>query len=119
GIKSPFKIFQLHGETVALKNGTKLLGTGKHCRHQIVKACNNAYGIQGHLEVTELMLENWLYEDTMFDNHDKNSIMKDFKSLKNEYYSNGIKLINNFLDLAENQMKKELLKSAVCKFNKK
>lgn len=102
-IKSTFKIFQLHGETVGLKNGMKLLGIGKHCKNQIVRVSKNAYGIQGHLEVTDLMLKKWLAEDSMFDNHDKNSIMEDFKSIKNEYRNNGIKLINNFLDIAEKQ----------------
>ena len=106
GIKSPFKIFQLHGETVALKNGMKLLGIGEHCKHQLVKVGNNAYGIQGHLEVTGQVLEKWLAEDSMFDNYDKNSIMKDFKSIKNEYHNNGIQLINNFLDVAEQSEKR-------------
>ncbi len=101
-IKSPFKIFQLHGETVKLGKGMKLLGTGKHCRHQIVKI-GNAYGIQGHLEVTESILKKWLAEDSMFDNYDKNAILKDFRNAQVEYKTNGLRLINIFLDIAEKQ----------------
>ena len=106
GIRSPFKIFQLHGETVRLKNGIKLLGNGTRCTNQVVKIGKNAYGIQGHLEVTESMLIRWLSEDSMFDKYDKNSIMRDFKSIKDEYHNNGIKLINNFLGLAEQSEKR-------------
>lgn len=100
GIKSPFKIFQLHEETVRLKNGIKLLGTGKHCKHQIVKIGNNAYGIQGHLEVTDSMLKKWLAEDSMFNKHNKNEVLKDYKSVQKEYNKNGKILIKNFLDLS-------------------
>lgn len=103
GIKSPFKIFQLHGETVNLSDSMKLLGTGKHCKNQIVRIGKNAYGVQGHLEVTESLLKTWLAEDSMFDDHDKNKIMSDFTSLKNEYHANGLELIENFLKLAEKQ----------------
>lgn len=103
GIKSPFKIFQLHGETVNLKSGIKLLGTGEHCRNQIVKIGKNAYGIQGHLEVTDSMLKQWLAEDSMFDNYNKKTILKDFRDVQAEYRTNGTRLISNFLDIAEKQ----------------
>jgi len=103
GMKSPFKI---HGEAVGLKHGMKLLGTGKHCTNQIVKIDKNAYGVQGHLEVTEFILKKWLDEDSMFENFDKKIVMDDFKSIKNEYRDNGIRLLSNFLDLAENSEKK-------------
>lgn len=106
GIKSPFKIFHLHGETVGLKHGMNLLGTGKHCTNQIIKIGSNAYGVQGHLEVTELMLKKWLGEDPMFENFDNKIVMEDFKSIKNEYRKNGMKILSNFLDLAENSEKK-------------
>lgn len=113
GIESGFKIFQLHGETVELGSAIKLLGAGKHCKNQAIKAGNSAYGIQGHLEITEAMLKNWLAEDPMFDNFDKNKILKDFRGNKEEYRTNGLKLINNFLDIAERQKEKKLLKLAV------
>jgi GMP synthase-like glutamine amidotransferase len=105
GISSPFKIFQLHGETVFLKNGMKLLGIGEHCKNQIIKVGNNAYGVQGHLEITEPMLKDWLAEDAMFDSFDKNTILKDFRDNKEEYRNNGLRLINNFLDIVEKQKK--------------
>ena len=109
GIKSPFKIFHLHGETVRLSNGMELLGTGKHCKHQVIKIGKNAYGVQGHLEVTESMLNKWLEEDSMFDKYDKNAIMEDYKAAQKEYYTNGTRLINNFLNLVEMENKQDLM----------
>src|SRR3989338_10542909 len=57
GIKSPMKIFHLHGDTVKLNPRARLLATVKYCQNQAVKIGGNAYGLQGHLELTESMLK--------------------------------------------------------------
>lgn len=101
GIKSPLKIFQLHGETVNLKNGMKLLATGKHCKNQVVKTGNSAYGIQGHLELTDDMFEDWITEDSDLKTINRNLLRADYIKLKYEYESNGRRILNNFLELAD------------------
>src|SRR3989338_9866018 len=60
GLNDIFSIFQLHGETVDLRDGMLLLGSGKgpyQVKNQVVKVAPRAYGIQGHLEVNKQMLE--------------------------------------------------------------
>lgn len=59
-----FPVFQLHGETVRFDGlPMTLLGEGKHCLNQVVRAGKAAYGFQCHFEVTEDLLEVWSRED--------------------------------------------------------
>lgn len=100
GIKSPMKIFHLHGETVKLTPKMRLLATGKYCQNQAVKIGDNAYGFQGHLEVTESLLKEWVKKDNDLKLMDSNSLIKDYRALKSEYQQNSKTIINNFLQAA-------------------
>lgn len=99
GIKQRLKIFHLHGETVALKNGMRLLATGKFCINQVVKVGNNAYGFQGHIELTDSLLEKWIKNDSDLRLLDTNSLRMDFKNIKSEYETNRRKILTNFLQI--------------------
>lgn len=100
GIKSPMKIFHLHGETVELTSGMKLLATGRYCTNQVVKIGKNAYGFQGHLEVTESLLKEWVKKDNDLKLMDLNSLIGDYRAIKSEYEQNSKTIINNFLQIA-------------------
>ncbi|MBI2658235.1 type 1 glutamine amidotransferase [Candidatus Woesearchaeota archaeon] len=100
GIKSPMKIFHLHGETVKLTPKMRLLATGKYCQNQVVKVGDDAYGFQGHLEVTESLLKEWVKKDNDLKLMDSNSLIKDYGTLKSEYQQNSKTIINNFLQIA-------------------
>ena len=100
GLKSPLKIFHLHGETVGLGDGMKLLATGKYCRNQVVKIGNNVYGFQGHLELTDSMLEDWITQDPDLKSVNAASLRFDYNTISSEYQNNGRTILNNFLELA-------------------
>jgi GMP synthase (glutamine-hydrolysing) len=100
GLDNSFTVFHLHGETVELNNKMTLLGTGKHCRNQIVRVGENAYGIQCHFELTEEMFELWLKEDPDLLALEPAALRKDLAELKGKYYSTGKKLFTNFLGMA-------------------
>lgn len=100
GIKSPMKIFHLHGETVKLTSSMKLLATGRYCTNQVIKIGKNAYGFQGHLEVTESLLKEWVKKDNDLKLMKLNSLIKDYGALKSEYQENSRTIINNFLQIA-------------------
>ncbi|WP_342305187.1 type 1 glutamine amidotransferase [Methanolobus sp. ZRKC5] len=100
GLKNPLKIFHLHGETVKMTEKMQLLATGKYCRHQIVKVSKNAYGIQGHFELTPEMFTTWLDNDSELRKMDRDTLEKDFKLFADEYSNNGKKLFNNFLQIS-------------------
>lgn len=98
-MKSPFKVFQLHGETVELSDTMQPIGTGKFCKNQIVKINNLTYGIQCHFELTEKMLKTWAKEDADLKQLNYDSLLSSFNEIKDEYTNTGIKLFDNFLDM--------------------
>ncbi len=100
GLTGPLSIFHLHGETVSLPENMELLATGKFCRHQIVKARKNAYGIQGHFELTPDMFREWMSTDPELIAGDSEKIARDFLSIYEEYSSSGERLFTNFLQAA-------------------
>jgi GMP synthase-like glutamine amidotransferase len=99
-ISSPFKLLQLHGETVELTPDMTLLGNGKYCQNQIVKAGPLAYGIQGHLEITEELFQKWMQEDPDLLDISKSDLNKDFSLSINEISKSGRDFITNFFCLA-------------------
>ena len=100
GLDRTFDVFQLHGETVELTNDITLLGVGKFCRNQIARVGTNAYGIQCHFELTPVMLETWMNEDTELLKLDKAQLRSNFEKIKNEYNRVGRQLLSNFLKIA-------------------
>lgn len=100
GIKSPMKIFHLHGDTVKLTQKSKLLAMGKYCRNQAVKVGDKIYGFQGHLEVNESLLKEWIKKDNDLKLMELNSLIEDYTAIKSEYEQNSRTIINNFLQIA-------------------
>ncbi|HOW59773.1 MAG TPA: type 1 glutamine amidotransferase [Candidatus Omnitrophota bacterium] len=100
GWKGPFKIFQLHGETVALAPGMTCLAEGAFCKNQIVKVREKAYGIQGHVELDEKMFEDWLCKDGDLQKKDPVLLRREFKEIKAELETNCRMLFKNFLGLS-------------------
>jgi len=95
------KVFHLHGETVALTKKMKLLGESKYCQNQIVKVADNAYGLQGHFELTERMLNTWFGEDPDLKKLDEDNVRADFAKIKVEYERTANQIFTNFLKIAK------------------
>jgi len=100
GLGNSLNVFQLHGETVILKENMKLLATGEFCRNQIVKVGSNAYGIQCHFELTPELFEIWINEDQDLKELNREQLQSDFESIKNNYTQTGRQLFMNFLNIA-------------------
>jgi GMP synthase (glutamine-hydrolysing) len=99
-IESPFRVFQLHGETVELTGSMQLLGSGRHCTNQVVKAGPAAYGVQCHVELTPEMLGVWAALDSDLKTMDRHAILEQFDLIREEYTRTGLVILNNFLALA-------------------
>ena len=98
--QSSFRVFQLHGETVEAVAGMTLLGFGRHCRHQVARLGQKAYGVQCHFELTREMFLSWLDEDDDLRKLPRESVCRDFDAMAAAYTADGEKLIRNFLALA-------------------
>ncbi len=101
GLDASLKIFHLHGETVDLAPEMSLLATGKTCRNQAVKAGKNAYGLQGHFELTEEKLGLWISKDKDLQVLNKKSLLQDYQNLKLQLENNARKILANFLEIAK------------------
>ncbi len=101
GLSSPIGIFHLHGETVELTPSMKLLATGKMCRNQAVKIGQNAYGLQGHFELTSEMFNVWAAEDPELVALPRGRLEADYKALKNGYEAAGNRILTNFFRIAK------------------
>ncbi len=101
GLEESIPIFHLHGETVALEQNMALLATGAFCHHQAVKVGTNAYGIQGHIELTMEMLDVWLQEDPELRQLNGKAIRSHFASRQENYAQRrGRLFFRNFLTVA-------------------
>ena len=79
----------------------ELLAEGKYCKNQVVKVGDNAYGIQGHLELTPEMYEIWINQDPDLLKLDTSKLIADYALVKSEYESTGKQILTNFLKTAK------------------
>lgn len=100
GLESPLSVFHLHGETVELTPQMTLLATGRHCRNQIVRIADKAYGIQSHFELTPEMLRTWAAEDPDLQPIGEEVLTRQFAGIQAEYARTGQILLSNFLRIA-------------------
>lgn len=107
GLNNNLNIFHLHGETVDLTPNMTLLATGKYCKNQAVKIGKNAYGMQGHFELTEEKLKLWMLKDKDLQTMEEKSLLHDYRNLKLELEDNARKILDNFLEIA-NLIKKQM-----------
>lgn len=108
GLPDTIPLFHLHGETVELPETMNpqatLIGTAEVVPNQIVRVGKNAYGTQGHFELTSQMLEEWLKVDPdllALDVEGVEQVRKDFFDNQEQYTKTATTLYNNFLDIAE------------------
>lgn len=100
-LDNTLRVFQLHGETVQLPKNASLLATGKLCKNQIIKAAEQAYGIQSHFELTPELLLSWLSIDRDLQKLNKKQLIDNFGDIQADYEKTGATILKNFLHVAE------------------
>jgi GMP synthase-like glutamine amidotransferase len=100
GLPDIFKIFQLHGETVAPIPPMQRLAGGRFCENQIVKVRERVYGVQGHVELSERMFEDWLAADLDLRPMDPGGLRRDFEAVRRELEQSSEGLFKNFLRIS-------------------
>jgi GMP synthase (glutamine-hydrolysing) len=55
-------VFQWHGDTFDLPDGTVHLARGASCSSQAFRVGRSAYGVQFHVEMTAALIDEWLEE---------------------------------------------------------
>jgi GMP synthase-like glutamine amidotransferase len=101
GIPDSCKVFQLHGETVELTPSMACLAEGTFCRNQIVRVRESVYGIQGHVELSERMFEDWLAADEDLRRMEAGVLRRDFGTAREELEFSSAMLFKNFLKISK------------------
>ncbi len=96
GLSGRFPVFHLHGETVVLSPGMELLATAPQCPNQFIRVGRNAYGLQGHPELTPAMLEVWLREEPWLQDRDAAQLKRELEALGEDYLRVSGMLIQNW-----------------------
>jgi len=100
GIPDICKVFQLHGETVGLTPAMTCLARERFCENQIVKIQERVYGIQGHVELSERMFEDWLSVDGDLHKMNVEELRRDFQAVRQELEQSSKALFKNFLRIS-------------------
>ena len=100
GVKKELDVFQWHKDTFELPEGAVLLASSAVCPLQSFCVGNNAYGIQFHVEVNEIMMNQWAgnYRDVS-DLQAKlrgNQMLIDYYQNRKEFERQAQKLYLNF-----------------------
>ena len=98
-INNNIPIFQLHGETVELTPKHRSVAHASGCKDQFIRYGKNAYGIQGHLELSKEMLKEWIAIDTDLQKIDTDYLITTYETMQGEYSIAGKQLFWNFLKL--------------------
>lgn len=93
------RVFQLHGETVELPENMIVLGTGRGCRNQVLRAGKNAWGLQCHFEMTPAMFERWIDIDHDLRRMNREELLAEFNAISKEYNDTGRTILGNFLEI--------------------
>jgi GMP synthase (glutamine-hydrolysing) len=94
------KVFELHGETVGLASSMTCLARGRFCENQIVRIQERAYGIQGHVELSGRMFEDWLVADEDLRKMNAAELRRDFSAVRSELEKSSETLFKNFLRIS-------------------
>jgi len=103
GITGSFPVFQLHGEMAEPSIGGEVLGFGDECPVQVVKEGKLAYGIQGHVEIDEPLLNTLILTNPHLSSMDPGKILSDYHAIRVEYTINGTRILSNFLDAVQEE----------------
>jgi len=83
--------------------GGEVLGFGDECPVQVVKEGKLAYGIQGHIELDEPLLNTLIRTDPQLSLMDSRKILSDYYAIREEYTANGTRILTNFLDAVQDE----------------
>ena len=74
-MNNEFDVFQWHKDMFAVPKGGQLLAESLDCPFQAFKLGSSAYGIQFHMEITEVSIKDWC--DKYINKHNVNKEMKE------------------------------------------
>ncbi len=96
-LPTPLPVFQLHGEMVITTPEMQILASGEDCPVHIIQCGSAAYGLQCHLELTDVLYQIWLDQDPDLRALNRSQLEQAWQTAKVEYTTHGKQLIHNWL----------------------
>jgi len=90
GLSKILQLLQWHEDMFELPSAASLLATSKGCPHQAFR-CNNAYGLQFHIEINREMLCEWFA-----DSKQRDWIICQFDHMKHDIARQAQRIYSNF-----------------------
>ncbi|MCA9399208.1 MAG: type 1 glutamine amidotransferase [Candidatus Omnitrophica bacterium] len=104
GLPETFEVFQWHEDMFHIPSQGRLLASSPACPHQAVKVGDNAYGLQFHVEITDVSIKEWC--DKYIEEHAQNVSMKDrmikdYRDREKSFCHTAEMLYRNFLEIIQ------------------
>ncbi len=104
GFQEELDVFQWHGDTFDIPDGAVRLAESGLCANQAYRIGTNIYGLQFHVEVTDVMIYQWIdaYRDeinSLKGAVDPDQIVADTKTKSENYKVQSRLFCSNFIEL--------------------
>ncbi|MCA9405347.1 MAG: type 1 glutamine amidotransferase [Candidatus Omnitrophica bacterium] len=104
GLPKTFDVFQWHEDMFQIPPQGHLLASSTACPHQAVRVGDNAYGLQFHVEITDISIKEWC--DEYIKEHTQNASMKDrmiknYRNREESFRHVAEVLYRNFLEIIQ------------------
>ena len=104
GLEDKINIYHWHEDMFNIPDDGKLLATANGCPHQAFKVGQCAYGLQFHVEVTDVSINEWATEyikDHVELKIKMEKMMADYQKKKGAFNKTAEQLYSNFLNIIE------------------
>jgi GMP synthase (glutamine-hydrolysing) len=103
GFREDETIFHWHEDMFEIPSDGQLLATSSGCPHQALKVGRNAYGLQFHVEITDVSIKEWCAEYCRKNTEERVAksceLMEGYTKYKDQFNRQANRLFENFLDL--------------------
>ncbi len=103
GFREDELIFHWHEDMFEIPVNGRLLATSSGCPHQALKVGRNAYGLQFHVEITDLSIKEWCAEYCQKNTEERvaksRELMEGYTKYKDQFNRQANRLFENFLNL--------------------
>ncbi len=107
GFKEDEMIFHWHEDMFSIPQNGALLATGTGCPRQAFRAGKNAYGLQFHVEITDVSIKEWCDEYCQKDTPERieknKEFMEGYQIHKEQFNAQANRLYENFMEIVKRE----------------
>ncbi len=104
GVSEKFDVYQWHEDMFEVPKEGSLLAFSSGCPHQAFKVGAQAYGLQFHVEITDISIREWsdsYIKENLDDKSLKDQMLMDYKKKQRRFNKTAKTIYSNFLKIIE------------------